>query len=173
MPGNLQRRTPIERIGIGTDLHRLAGPPPLWLAGVEVPHAHGCVAHSDGDVVLHAVIDALFGAAGLPDIGDHFPDSDPAYFGASSSKLLARCLAEVRGAGYEVVNVDVTIHAERPRLSEHKERLRASLATLLGLDRSAVAVKAKSNEELGAIGRGEAIACTAVAGLARREDAAS
>lgn len=158
---------PIHRVGIGTDLHRLGAARPLRLGGIDVPHESGFVAHSDGDVVLHALIDALFGAAGLPDIGDHFPDSDSRYAGADSRSLLGHCLAELCAAGWQVVNVDVTIEAERPRLSGVKPAIRASLAELLGLPASAVAVKAKSREGLDAIGRGEAIACVAVAGLNR------
>lgn len=158
----------IDRVGVGTDLHRLEAGRPLVLGHVTIPYDKGPVGHSDGDAVLHAVIDAIAGAAGLPDIGEMFPDSDPAYKGADSAKLLAEAMERVRTAGYAVVNVDVTIHAERPKLAEHKPAIRAELARLLGLDVDAVSIKAKTNEGVDAVGRGEAIACTAVAGLRRR-----
>lgn len=155
----------IHRVGIGTDLHRLAPGRPLVLGHVVVPHELGPVGHSDGDVVLHALIDALAGAAGLPDIGEMFPDTDPAYKGVDSAELLSRALAAVAERGYGVVNVDVTVHAERPRLKAHKPAMRNELARLLGLAAEAVSVKAKTNEGVDAVGRGEAIAATAVVGL--------
>ncbi len=156
---------PIHRVGIGTDLHRLAPGRRLILGHVPFEHELGPVGHSDGDVVLHAIIDALVGAAALPDIGEMFPDTDPAYRNADSANLLAAALRAVRQQGYVPVNVDVTIHAERPKLGPHKRRIREELARLLGVDVEAVSVKAKTNEGVDAVGRGEAIACTAVAGL--------
>lgn len=158
----------IDRVGIGTDLHRLEPGRTLVLGHVAVPFDKGPVGHSDGDVVLHALIDALAGAAGLPDIGEMFPDTDPAYKGIDSGKLLTAALDRVAAAGYAVVNVDVTVHAERPKLAPHKAAIRAEVARLLGLAVDAVSIKAKTNEGQDAVGRGEAIACTVVAGLRKR-----
>jgi 2-C-methyl-D-erythritol 2,4-cyclodiphosphate synthase len=155
----------IERVGIGTDLHRLAAERKLVLGHVPIEHGFGAVGHSDGDVVLHAIIDAIAGAAGLPDIGEMFPDTDAAYRNADSAVLLERALQAVAARGYVVVNVDVTIHAERPRLSAYKEVIRREVARLMNLPIAAVGIKAKTNEGMDAVGRGEAIACTAVAGL--------
>jgi len=149
------------RTGIGYDVHRTVEGRPLMLGGARVPCAFGLAGHSDADVVLHAVCDALLGAAGLGDIGELFPDTDPAYKDIASRHLLADVLARVRSAGYSIGNVDVIIHAERPRLAEHKPRIKASLAELLELSPDAVGVKATTGEGLGAIGRGEAIACWA------------
>ncbi len=149
------------RTGIGYDVHRTVEGRPLMLGGVRVPCAFGLAGHSDADVVLHAVCDALLGAAGLGDIGELFPDTDPAYEDIASRHLLADVLTRVRSAGYSVGNVDVIIHAERPKLGEHKSRIKASLAELLELSPDAVGVKATTSEGLGAIGRGEAIACWA------------
>lgn len=157
----------IDRVGIGTDLHRLAPGRPMVLGHVTIPYDKGPLGHSDGDVVLHAVIDALAGAAGLPDIGEMFPDTDPAYKGADSGSLLARALERVTAAGYAVVNIDVTIHAERPKLAGHKAAIRAEVARLLNVAVDAVSIKAKTNEGVDAVGCGDAIAATVVAGLAR------
>jgi len=132
---------------------------------VAIEHTHGPVAHSDGDVVLHAMIDALAGAAGLPDIGEMFPDTDPAWRGADSGVLLTATLAKVAARGYRVVNVDATIHAQRPKLGPYKTAIRAEVARLLGIPLDAVSIKAKTGEGLDAVGRAEAIACTAVVGL--------
>ena len=149
------------RTGIGYDVHRTVEGRPLMLGGVRVLCAFGLAGHSDADVVLHAVCDALLGAAGLGDIGELFPDTDPAYKDIASRHLLADVLARVRSAGYSVGNVDVIIHVERPKLGEHKPQIKASLAELLELSPDAVGVKATTGEGLGAIGRGEAIACWA------------
>lgn len=149
------------RAGIGYDLHRTAHGRPLVLGGVRIPSAFGLAGHSDADVVLHAVCDALLGAAGLGDIGELFPDTDPAYKDIASRNLLADVLARVRSAGYTPGNADIIIHAERPRLAKHKPLIKTSLAELLDLPLDAVNVKATTNEGLGAIGRGEAIACWA------------
>lgn len=154
------------RVGIGYDLHRTAPGRRLVLGGVEIAHELGLLGHSDADAVLHAVCDALLGAAGLGDIGELFPDTDPQYADADSRVFLAEVLARVNRAGYAVSNVDVIIHAQRPRLTAHKPAIRASLASLLSLPEQAVNVKATTNEGLDAIGRGEAIACWAVAALA-------
>jgi len=156
----------INRVGIGTDVHLVDTACRLVLGHVAIPTGWGLRGHSDGDVVLHAIIDAMAGAAGLPDIGEMFPDSDPAYRGVDSGELLTRTLAEVGGRGYGLVNVDVTIHAEEPRLSPWKQAMREEVARLLGLPTEAVSIKAKTGEGVDAVGRGEAIAATAVVGLA-------
>jgi len=155
----------ITRIGVGTDLHRLESGKPLLLGGVRVPHTHGLIGHSDADVVLHAVADALLGAAGLPDIGEQFPDTDPVHAGADSGELLQRVAALVALKGFAVAYVDLVIQAERPRLVGHKPAIRDRIARLLSIVPQRVNVKAKTNEGVDAIGRGEAIGCIAVAGL--------
>jgi len=155
----------VVRVGQGYDVHRLQAGRRLVLAGVEIPHEEGLAGHSDGDVVLHAVIDALLGAAGLGDIGEQFPDTDPAYRDIDSGILLERVRRMVAAAGYAAANVDVTVVAERPRLSPYKPAMRGRLAELLGLASQAVAVKAKTNEGLGELGAGRAIACLALVGL--------
>lgn len=150
------------RVGLGYDSHRFDPARPLVLGGVLIPGAPGLAGHSDADVVLHAVIDALLGAAGLGDIGEQFPDTDPAYEGIASARLLAAALEMVAGKGWRVNNCDVTILAERPKLSPHKPAMREVIARLLGVSPDAVAVKAKTNEGMGAIGRGEGMAVLAV-----------
>ena len=155
------------RIGIGHDTHRLAEGRPLILGGVRVEHERGLVGHSDADVVLHAVTDALLGAAGLGDIGDAFPDTDPAYRDADSRIFLEATLDRLNQAGWRVVNIDVTIFAQEPKLGPVKGRIRANLAELLGLPADAVNVKAKTGEGVGHIGRGEAIGCQAAALIER------
>lgn len=155
----------IVRVGIGTDLHRLVPGRKLILGHVAIEHDSGLLGHSDGDVVLHAIIDAIAGAAGLPDIGEMFPDTDPTYKDADSGKLLEQVVRAIAGCGYAVVNADVTIHAEQPKLSSYKAAMVKEIARLLKVPAEAVSVKAKTNEGLDAVGRREAIACTAVAGL--------
>ena len=150
------------RVGIGHDTHRLAEGRPLLLGGVRVEHARGLVGHSDADVVLHAVTDALLGAAGLGDIGDAYPDDDPRWRGADSALFLRETLARLNRAGWRVVNVDVTVFAQEPKLGPVKAAIRANLAGLLGVDPGAVNVKAKTGERVGHIGRAEALACQAV-----------
>lgn len=150
------------RIGHGYDLHALATGRRLVLGGVEIAHDRGPIAHSDGDVLLHALADALLGAAALGDIGQHFPDNDPAYAGADSRALLRRVVALVRAAGYDVANVDVTVLAQRPKLAPHRDAMRANIAADLGLDVACVSVKATTTEGLGPVGRQEAIAAHAV-----------
>lgn len=149
------------RTGIGYDLHRLVAGRPLILGGVRVPHPRGLLGHSDGDAALHALCDALLGAAGLGDIGELFPDDDPAWKDADSRRLVREVLARVRAAGLAVGNVDLIIHADQPRLGPHKQAIRASLAALLELPPDRVGVQATTNEGLGPIGRGEAVACWA------------
>jgi 2-C-methyl-D-erythritol 2,4-cyclodiphosphate synthase len=150
------------RVGIGHDTHRLVAGRPLLLGGVRIEHSRGLFGHSDADVVLHAVTDALLGAAGLGDIGDAYPDTDPAYRGCDSSVFLRETLARLNQAGWQLVNVDVIIFAQEPKLGPVKTEIRRHLAGLLDLDPDAVNVKAKTGEKVGAIGRAEAIACQAV-----------
>ncbi len=156
------------RVGVGYDLHRLVRGRALVLAGVRIEYEFGLSGHSDADVVLHAVTDALLGAAGLPDIGEMFPDTDPRYKDADSRVLLASALEAVKAKGLVIGNVDVIVHAERPKLSVHKRAMRESIAGILGVSIDDVNVKAKTNEGVDAVGRGEAIACTAVALLQRK-----
>jgi 2-C-methyl-D-erythritol 4-phosphate cytidylyltransferase / 2-C-methyl-D-erythritol 2,4-cyclodiphosphate synthase len=156
-------RIATTRIGTGYDLHRLVAGRPLILAGVHIPFDRGLAGHSDADIVCHAVTDAALGAAAAGDIGRLFPDTDAAWKDADSLKLLRSAMDVVRGAGYSVVNVDVTVIAERPKLLPYLEAMRANLAAALGIDASAVSIKGKTNERVGEIGRGEAMACHAVA----------
>ena len=153
------------RNGIGYDLHRTEAGRPLVLGGVRIPCEFGLIAHSDGDVVLHALCDALLGAAGLGDIGELFPDSDPRFKDADSREFVTEVLARIRAVGLSVVSADIIIHAQAPNLAEHKPGIKWSLAELLQLSPDAVGVKAKTNEGLDAIGRGEALACWATATL--------
>jgi 2-C-methyl-D-erythritol 2,4-cyclodiphosphate synthase len=157
------------RVGIGHDTHRLAEGRPLILGGVRVEHPRGLVGHSDADVVLHAVTDALLGAAGLGDIGDAYPDTDPAYRGCDSAVFLRETLTRLNQDGWSVVNVDVIVFAQEPKLGPVKAAIRTHLAGLLGLDPSAVNVKAKTGEKVGAIGRAEAIGCQAIALIDRHD----
>jgi 2-C-methyl-D-erythritol 2,4-cyclodiphosphate synthase len=150
------------RVGIGHDTHRLAPGHPLLLGGVRVEHSRGLVGHSDADVVLHAVTDALLGAAGLGDIGDAYPDTDPAYRGADSRLFLRETLGRLNREGWRVVNLDVIVFAQEPKLGPLKADIRRNLAELLALDMGAVNIKAKTGEKVGAIGRAEAIGCQAV-----------
>jgi 2-C-methyl-D-erythritol 2,4-cyclodiphosphate synthase len=161
-PARRQTAEMTMRVGIGYDIHRFAEGRKLVLGGVQIDAPLGLSGHSDGDAILHAVIDALLGAAGLPDIGDLFPDTDPAYHGADSRGLLKTALAKVREAGYRPNNIDLVVHAEKPKLTRYKAEIAASLAQLTGLERTHVSVKAKTNEGLGPVGHGEALACTAV-----------
>lgn len=155
------------RIGTGYDLHRLVEGRALVLAGVRVPFERGLTGHSDADIVCHAVTDAILGAAGAGDIGRLFPDTDPRWKDADSLELLQRAADVVRRAGYRVGNVDVTVIAERPKLLPYLDAMRTNLAGALGTDESAIGIKGKTNEGVGATGRGEAMACHAVALLAR------
>jgi 2-C-methyl-D-erythritol 2,4-cyclodiphosphate synthase len=150
------------RIGIGHDTHRLEAGRPLLLGGVRVPHPRGLAGHSDADVVLHAVADALLGAAGLGDIGDLYPDDDPRWKDADSALFLLETLTRLNRDGWRVVNLDVIIFAQEPKLGPVKVAVRDRLAGLLGLEAGAVNVKAKTGERVGHIGRAEAIACQAV-----------
>jgi 2-C-methyl-D-erythritol 2,4-cyclodiphosphate synthase len=151
------------RVGIGFDVHAFADGDFIMLAGVRIPHDRGVRAHSDGDVVVHAVCDALLGAAGLGDIGMHFPDTDPQWRGVAGAVLLERALAMLVARGFEPVNVDVTILAERPRIAPHREAMRRRLAEMLELPAEMVNIKATTTEQLGLIGRGEGLAAQAIA----------
>jgi 2-C-methyl-D-erythritol 2,4-cyclodiphosphate synthase len=155
------------RTGIGWDSHRLTAGRPLILGGVTIPYDQGLDGHSDADVLTHAVIDALLGAAGLDDIGALFPDTDAAYKDADSLALLRDVVGRVAAAGYTVVNVDTTVVMERPKLSPHRAEIRATLAAALGVGESDVNVKASTGEGLGFVGRGEGVAALAVATLRR------
>lgn len=155
------------RVGHGYDVHRFGDPLPpegvIMLGGVAVPSARSLLAHSDGDVLLHALCDALLGGAALGDIGHHFPDTDPAFEGADSGQLLKATVEAVRQAGFVPHNVDLTLVAQRPRVAAYVPAMRARIATLLALDLGAVNVKATTTEGLGAMGREEGIAAYAVA----------
>jgi 2-C-methyl-D-erythritol 2,4-cyclodiphosphate synthase len=157
----------MERVGIGYDLHRVVPGRPLMLGAVDVPHTFGLFGHSDGDVLAHAIADALLGAAGLGEIGTFFPDTDPRWKGLAGADLLARVASRVREAGWEIGNIDSVVIAERPRLAPHQAAMRENLATALGVEAGLVSVKVKSNEGCGAVGRGEAIAAQAIARLTR------
>ncbi len=150
------------RVGIGHDTHRLAEGRPLLLGGVRVDHPRGLVGHSDADVVLHAVTDALLGAAGLGDIGDAYPDTDPAWKDADSALFLRETIKLLKAKGWQPVNLDVIVFAQEPKLGPIKAAIRANLAALLGLSPEVVNVKAKTGERVGHIGRAEAIACQVV-----------
>jgi 2-C-methyl-D-erythritol 2,4-cyclodiphosphate synthase len=152
------------RAGFGYDSHRFKKGRPLVLGGVRVPHTHGLAGHSDADAVLHAVTDALLGAAGLGDIGSHFPDTDPRYKGADSLLLLKET-RRLLGPKRKPVNVDVTVLAEAPKLGPYKNRMRARIARVLGVPAEAVSVKAKTNEGMGFVGRREGLAAMAVVSL--------
>lgn len=156
------------RVGVGTDAHRLVPDRPLVLGGVRIPHARGLEGHSDADALTHAVIDALLGAAGLPDIGRRFPPDVLAFRNADSLDLLARVVADLAAAGWSVVNVDAVVCAEEPRLAPHAEAMRERLAGALGVTPACVGVKATTWEGLGAAGRGDGITAQAVALLRRR-----
>jgi 2-C-methyl-D-erythritol 4-phosphate cytidylyltransferase/2-C-methyl-D-erythritol 2,4-cyclodiphosphate synthase len=156
---------PAVRTGMGFDVHRLAEGEELWLCGVKIDHAKGLAGHSDADVAIHALVDALLGAVAAGDIGDHFPPSDPQWRGASSDRFLAHAGTLVAEAGYAIGNLDVTIICEAPRIGPHKAAMRARLAAILSIDLGAVSVKATTTERLGFTGRGEGIAAQAVASV--------
>ncbi|HBO99126.1 MAG TPA: 2-C-methyl-D-erythritol 2,4-cyclodiphosphate synthase [Verrucomicrobia bacterium] len=150
------------RIGYGYDSHVFDAAKPLVLGGVLIPDAPGLKAHSDGDVLLHALIDALFGAIAHGDIGSHFPDADPRWAGADSTVLLAAAVAEVRSAGHEVENLDCTVICEKPRLRPHVDAIRARLSQLLSIPVGCVSVKGKTNEKMDDVGAGRGIVAHAV-----------
>lgn len=159
--------TPAFRVGSGYDVHRLEEGEELWLCGVRIEHSHGLAGHSDADVAIHALVDALLGAVGAGDIGLHFPPSDPQWRGASSDRFLVHAIKLVGEAGYAVANVDVTLICEAPKIGPHREAMRARLAELMGVDGTLVSVKATTTEKLGFTGRSEGIAAQATATVAR------
>ena len=156
---------PMIRTGTGYDVHRLGAGEELWLCGVQVPHDRGLVGHSDADVALHALVDAILGAVGAGDIGQHFPPSDPQWRGAASSKFVEHAVALAAERGYRIGNVDVTIICEAPKIGPHRDAMRGNVAMLLGVQADQVNVKATTTEGLGFTGRGEGIAAQAVATL--------
>ncbi len=161
-------KPPDYRVGIGTDIHRMVEGRRLMLGGVYIPYPAGLLGHSDGDVALHAIVDALLGAAGMGDIGTLFPDADAQWKDADSKIFLYAVKEELEKKQWEVVNVDLTIHTEAPRLGPMKGQIRRCIAGLLGMDFQAVNVKAKTSEGLGAVGAGEAMAATAIALLRKK-----
>jgi len=157
------------RIGHGWDLHRLEPGYPLIIGGIDIPHERGCVAHSDGDVLLHTVVDAILGALCLPDIGQLFPDNDPKWKGARSDIFLKEAVRLMDEAGYVLGNIDCTIIAQKPKLSPHKENIRNNLCDILGADPSVVNIKAKTHEKVDSLGENRSIACEAVVMLLLKE----
>jgi len=151
------------RIGQGYDVHALVAGRKLVIGGVQIPYARGLAGHSDADVLLHAICDALLGAAALGDIGNHFPDSDPRYAEIDSRKLLREVGKKIHTNGYRIVNIDATIVAQEPRMAPHVARMIGNIAADLSLEPAAVSVKATTTEKLGTIGRGEGIAAQAIA----------
>jgi len=149
------------RVGSGFDVHAFGPGDALLLGGVRVPHGHGVVAHSDGDVLLHALVDALLGAAGLGDIGEHFPDSDPRWRGADSRQFVTTVLEMLARRSWRVVNVDLTLLAQQPHIAPWREQIRHSIATLLGVSTGEVNLKATTTEHLGFLGRNEGLAAMA------------
>lgn len=150
------------RIGQGYDVHKLIEDRDLWLCGVKIQHTHGLLGHSDADVAIHALCDAFLGALAMRDIGYHFPDNDPEYEGADSKRLLSRVIKMVREKGWEIGNVDVTIMAQAPKLKDHIEKMRETLAQVMATEVDNVSVKATTTENLGFEGRREGISSTAV-----------
>ena len=159
---------PTVRTGMGYDVHRLATGEELWLGGLKIEHDKGLSGHSDADVALHAIVDALLGAAAMGDIGDHFPPSDPQWKGATSSIFMSHAAKLVTEAGYSVSNIDLTIICEAPKIGPHRQAMRERIAELLSVDISQISVKATTTERLGFTGRGEGIAAQAVATLFRQ-----
>lgn len=154
-------------VGIGFDSHRLAAGRKLVIGGVHVPYERGLDGHSDADVLAHAVIDALLGAAGMGDIGEHFPDTDERWRDADSMQLLASVVRSVLAEGLEIENVDCTVVMEQPKLAPHRQAIRGRLAEVLGVELARVNVKASTGERMGFVGRGEGVAALAIAGLRR------
>ena len=150
------------RIGQGLDVHSFTDGDFVTLGGMRIPHSHGIKAHSDGDVLLHALSDALLGALALGDIGQHFPDTDPAYKGADSRVLLAHVYELVKKAGYQLINADMTVICELPKLAPHNTAMRQSIAEVLGVDIAQISIKATTNEKMGYLGRGEGIFASSV-----------
>lgn len=166
-PADSSRGAPRLRVGSGYDVHRLIEGEELWLCGVKIEHSHGLAGHSDADVAIHALVDAMLGAIGAGDIGQHFPPSDARWKGAASHQFLTHAAALVAEAGYALSNADVTIICEAPKIGPHRETMRARLAEVLGVDIGAISVKATTTEKLGFTGRGEGIASQAIVSLER------
>lgn len=164
----IERPKPEYRSGIGTDIHELVPGRKLMLGGIHIPFDRGLKAHSDGDVAIHAVVDALLGAAGMGDIGTIFPDTDPQYKDADSKGLLLTIREKLEEKEWEIANVDLIIHAEQPNLGPFKGQMKRCIAELLGIDFTTVNVKAKTNEGFGEVGTGEAIAATAITLLKKK-----
>lgn len=156
------------RIGTGIDFHQLVEGRELWIGGILIPHHKGALGHSDADVLLHAICDALLGALALGDIGIHFPNTDPAYKGIDSKKLLAHTYALIQQKGYEIVNVDSTLCLERPKISPHLEAMRTAISSILQVDITAVSIKATTTEKMGFAGREEGLMAQATALLKKR-----
>ncbi len=155
------------RVGFGYDVHQLQPGLPFWLGGIEVPHTHGALGHSDADVLIHVICDALLGAANLRDIGFHFPDTDPRYKGIDSKRLLAEVMQLVRGKGYEISNLDSTICLEQPKVNPHIPAMRAALAQVMGVGEDDISIKATTTEKLGFVGRREGVAAYATVLITR------
>ncbi len=156
------------RIGTGIDFHQLVEGRELWIGGVSIPHHKGALGHSDADVLLHAICDALLGALALGDIGIHFPNTDLAYKDIDSKKLLAHTVALIQREGYEVVNVDSTLCLERPKISPHLDAMRTAISSILQVDKSAISIKATTTEKMGFAGREEGLMAQATALLKKR-----
>lgn len=150
------------RVGYGYDVHQLVVGRELWLGGIRIEHSHGLLGHSDADVLIHALCDALLGAANMRDIGYHFPDTDPAYKGADSKLLLRRTMEIISTKGYRLGNADITVAAQAPKLSPHIEDMKKCLAEIMKVDVDDVSIKATTTEKLGFVGRKEGISCSAV-----------
>jgi 2-C-methyl-D-erythritol 2,4-cyclodiphosphate synthase len=150
------------RVGLGYDTHAFAEGRELFLGGLRIPHERGLLGHSDGDVLLHAISDAVLGAAGLEDIGFHFPNTDQAIAGIRSDRILARCVELMRGEGYEIVNVDAVVVCEAPKIQPYREQMRSSIARIMGVEAGRINVKGKTTEGLGFTGRREGIESYAV-----------
>lgn len=155
------------RVGFGYDVHQFAEGRKLWLGGVEIPHEKGLIGHSDADVLLHSITDALLGAVAKGDIGSHFPDTDPAWKDADSAELLKSVWYEIRSEGWDLGNIDATVVTERPKLRPFIDQIRERIAQILGVDSGLVSVKATTNEKMGFTGREEGIATYSVASLYR------
>lgn len=151
------------RVGYGYDVHRLAENRDFWMGGVKIDHSLGLLGHSDADVLIHAICDAVLGAANMRDIGFHFPDTDPKYKGADSKMLLQRTIELIASKGFRVGNIDCTVCAERPKLNPHVEAMRQCLASLIQVDEDAISIKATTSERMGFVGREEGIAAYCVA----------
>ena len=151
------------RVGYGYDVHRLAENRDFWMGGVKIDHSLGLLGHSDADVLIHAICDAVLGAANMRDIGFHFPDTDPKYKGADSKVLLQRTIELIASKGFRVGNIDCTVCAERPKLNPHVEAMRQCLASLIQVDEDAISIKATTSERMGFVGRDEGIAAYCVA----------